>query len=97
MTRTGLFSQTVSTPLKAGKRAGGTPALLKIVGNPFILLCCLGRFFKLGSHGSHPALWQTPDVSHPDALDVRPGRYPHTGRGFFSSLLDTSRPAAAAS
>ena len=59
------------------------PALPKFGGNPFTLLCCFGRFFRLGSHGSHPAPWQTPEVSHPDALDVRPGRYPHTGRGFF--------------
>ena len=33
------------------------------------------------------ASWQTPNASHPDALDVGPGRYPHTGWGFFRRKL----------
>jgi hypothetical protein len=33
-----------------------------------------------------PAPWQTPEPKHPDATEVRPGRYPHTDRGFFAAI-----------
>jgi len=34
-----------------------------------------------------PAPWQAQEPEHPDASSDRPGRYPHTGRGFFSGAL----------